>query len=1055
MKGTVSMKKWTIKISCLILASALVVHLSGRTFALAEEPADTEDPPQIISDAPEEQDEVIDLNGQEDQEGQEGQEDQEGQENREDQEGQENREDQEGQENREDQEGQENREDQEGQENRENQEGQEDQEDQEDQKSQENREDQEGQEGQNDLQEENDLIEEVFVLSVDPELAAGQQMLMMDRSLSAEPAGAETDAGEEDRTAEITPLLVIGEQEIDLTADSSGESWKYNSADGSVELSGLNDAELLIGTAGQGLTIKAAGFNRIGSLIVDGDINLAGSGILLIDSVEFPLDSDFNLQTNTMIYTDGTCSVAVFIKQPDGTYLLVNDKMPGVLDGDCTIPAGVTLVMPANTTLVLQSVAKNGRGEDATYSTAATFETDLGEYEPYVTAPKLTIASGAALIVDQMAEILFHSISGTIETFESHSGIQTKRKTYAPSICVEGTLELDSDVTNAILSFGSEAKFSGTGLITNSTVEVEGGRQEELSTLHVKDSSITLKGDASLEGLAIDGNSSLNVNGNTTIGSISMKDGSTLTCYDNMAFGENHTVSITGSITAEDRIVTIPSGGTGPIDFSGLIDPTITLPGAAEIHLRSGVYVLEQGAAVSGVSFISHWQWGENTAYSLRSEKDAYGTAALFNYTGKTVTTNQEMIYETGPGSVDNTPTVLIPVTTAWVANIGEWNEPKSSAFLTREGSWSSSSTRSFNANQNLDLTSLSTAFGNQNDMEFVLEVVDANGRYSLVKVTAGTSIPCGNVKHIYAYFIQDPIPEMQGGGGSATDASVIFTGNGNLGGQAGSTTGGSSSRLFGGSGITNPITSHNTSGDDDDENGPGDDNGHGSGDDDNGHGSGDDDNGHGLGDDDNGHGLGDDDNSHGLGDDDNGHGSGDGDNGHGSGDDDNEHGSGDDDNGHGSGEEDNGNGSEEENNGGAVEKDNVTEQVVVLESETLILRIEPEADAKEESTVFVLTMQDEAGDPVLEFTEEIEIRMNYKVPSDQKGRNLYVVFRNEKGKLEAVRANIDPVSGKLVFRTDKPIGRFVIIALDFDGEEFSPEFYELLGRLQAVAALD
>ena len=127
----------------------------------------------------------------------------------------------------------------------------------------------------------------------------------------------------------------------------------------------------------------------------------------------------------------------------------------------------------------------------------------------------------------------------------------------------------------------------------------------------------------------------------------------------------------------------------------------------------------------------------------------------------------------------------------------------------------------------------------------------------------------------------------------------------------------------------------------------------------------------------------------------------------------------------------------------------------MVLDSETLILRIEPEADAQEESTVFVLTMQDEAGDPVLEFTEEIEIRMNYKVPSDQKGRNLYVVFRNEEGMLEAVRAKIDPISGRLVFRMDKPIGRFVIVALDFDGEEFSPEFYEMLSRLQAIAALD
>ena len=62
-------------------------------------------------------------------------------------------------------------------------------------------------------------------------------------------------------------------------------------------------------------------------------------------------------------------------------------------------------------------------------------------------------------------------------------------------------------------------------------------------------------------------------------------------------------------------------------------------------------------------------------------------------------------------------------------------------------------------------------------------------------------------------------------------------------------------------------------------------------------------------------------------------------------------------------------------------------------------------------------------------------------------------MFRNEDGRLVAVRAVYDPVTGKLRFLT-KRFGRFMILGFDFEGEEFSPDFYAALAGLPELAAL-
>ena len=63
-------------------------------------------------------------------------------------------------------------------------------------------------------------------------------------------------------------------------------------------------------------------------------------------------------------------------------------------------------------------------------------------------------------------------------------------------------------------------------------------------------------------------------------------------------------------------------------------------------------------------------------------------------------------------------------------------------------------------------------------------------------------------------------------------------------------------------------------------------------------------------------------------------------------------------------------------------------------------------------------------------------------------------VFRNWDGSLYAERAVFDPDTGMLRF-SSKRLGRFIILAFAFEGEEFSPEFYAALAALDELAALD
>jgi hypothetical protein len=94
-----------------------------------------------------------------------------------------------------------------------------------------------------------------------------------------------------------------------------------------------------------------------------------------------------------------------------------------------------------------------------------------------------------------------------------------------------------------------------------------------------------------------------------------------------------------------------------------------------------------------------------------------------------------------------------------------------------------------------------------------------------------------------------------------------------------------------------------------------------------------------------------------------------------------------------------------------------------------------------------------EGGKTLEDMGGSATVTMQYAPPAGYAGKPLYVVFRNEDGTLTAIRATYSGITGLLRFITDR-LGSFMVVGFDFDGVEFSEEFYMLLAELPELENL-
>ena len=79
-----------------------------------------------------------------------------------------------------------------------------------------------------------------------------------------------------------------------------------------------------------------------------------------------------------------------------------------------------------------------------------------------------------------------------------------------------------------------------------------------------------------------------------------------------------------------------------------------------------------------------------------------------------------------------------------------------------------------------------------------------------------------------------------------------------------------------------------------------------------------------------------------------------------------------------------------------------------------------------------------------------IQVRMPFSLPQGWNDGTLFAVFKNGDDSLRAFQAEYDPHTGALTFDADVT-GDFILVRLDYQGELYTPEFYETLKQLPEI----
>ena len=668
------------------------------------------------------------------------------------------------------------------------------------------------------------------------------------------------------------------------------------------------------------ITILAAGLNRVSSISGTGKVNIAGTGILLVDSLEGELD----LMTLTDVYDKG--STAVFVKQTDGSYLLVNGAVPGILDEEYTIN-DASLVMPDQSRLVLcgtgaEAIRDNdGNVTAVNYYHGTEHNYSASDRENVIEqVGKLTITGAASLLIRQGAALL-------MENLKSLGFTNTDDFMRYPELAVTngGTLTVEGDVTGGgfVSVDGNGSSLSGSGSVTARQITIDDPDAVSNADISFSAGDIYLNGNGTYQDLTIDNSivhmedgsaaiSGLNISGNSTIllptgadvelssvdGTLSLRMWGDPVCSvsgDIAGSGtirfENGTFSLAKGIKLNDVSISTEPGGN-VYDYPGVLETCLPLMHISPEDMTRADESEDQSIPVAGVWMIDHAEknkrsWievvklAENT--SIRASRDE----------------NQKLVLS---------PTDLRTLIEAYKTSAG-WNEEEGVI--------------------KFELLHL-------NDGVLSLETFDESQL---------TQFPADDVCLVRIVFQQ--ATSFVEPAGTSTQTGTVFTGSGILGGS------GAGSVHYG-------STNHSNQSGTDDDNGTG--------------------------------------------------------------------------------------------NGGTDSTTGKTETEPAAETVTMTRPATVWVEAQSDGIRYILCAAE--GEKTLrDLGGRVSVSMRYELPPQDAGKALYAVFRNADGTITAVRARYSGLNGELCFEADR-LGTFVIVAFDFDGEEFSDAFYAALEDLPELQDL-
>ena len=808
-------------------------------------------------------------------------------------------------------------------------------------------------------------------------------------TLSTEPMTSATVSEPDDVAEELVTLNTSQDLSMALRtaplAKSAGDQSEAPSGvlrkldDGTYIMVGYQDESAVICTNNPVLNILAAGLNKISALSSGGSINIGGTGILLVDSLQYGSGGSLNLMPNTEQYGENGGSVAVFCKQ-EGTekdYVFVNGTVPGRLDEAYTVE-GCNLILPSGAKLILSSIgqATNLESQEVTYYSGEVTSADsdplkdLLNYDKYFyedeTAASLKIGKGASLVVESGAEV--ESIVTPCLSEKSISNI------IAPSLKVtdNGILTVNGNLNGGVLSVEGSASVKGSGTVSAEQMIIHSPSCLSGSDVTLQSHDCTIYGSGTIDTLKLN---SSNVFLNSGDGSVTINNivsSSPVGSPNELIAGNSMTL---GNISLTGNLALLTANGYGQSTVVSTLQGKVN---GGTLFLGSGIYQLVDGFSCSSSSLNtdnSHvivYDYSDGFAFSANNLK-----APLLVDFG----TVKDRMPETVQENVDDqtvtyykVPMIKVEAWESGTGNAGLWFDLKKvvslDPLLIPVGK-----TGIYLKGLHETLTSGSSVAP---ILMYELQYLE-NGIFRTVFFTDPTidnSSSCFSGENLYLIRVSELMSFPGGQGGStATSTQTSFTGSGVLGGSgAGSITiGGVTYNLS----TATDVNLHPTPDPDPDPQPTPD---------------------------------------------------------------------------------------PDPDPRPTPDPDPDPVPLVAFveentEPELVWVEVAPavtnDAVSPMETQYVLLALE---GEKTLEdLGGKATVSMNYTIPEEYAGKQLYVVFRDENNKLVAFRASYSNITGLLRFVTDR-LGSFMIVGLDFDikeGEEFPEEFYEALAQLAILENLE
>lgn len=221
-------------------------------------------------------------------------------------------------------------------------------------------------------------------------------------------------------------------------------------------------------------------------------------------------------------------SVAVFLKQDDESYMLINGTVKGIVDENYKIE-DVKLVLPENSYLELQAlgvvVETDEDGNETIirdYSGFSEEELKAAAIRYYIANLKvndLTVKKGATIKLNRVSDVIISSLK------------------------VVGSLVNDGVINGGLVD---AVGYSGSGIIENSIITLSQG---QTTSIKLRDANVSLeRGDYTLNELNITGNCELYYEGNVELKKIKSSSNGSLSIYSRNIFNDNRIVKITDEI---------------------------------------------------------------------------------------------------------------------------------------------------------------------------------------------------------------------------------------------------------------------------------------------------------------------------------------------------------------------------------------------------------------------------------------------------------------------------------------------------------------------------